>query len=148
MGLKALADRVIARNSQRNQRATDTGKVRNFDPFSDNEKLRGLETAETVWRLTEAELPKAVREAYEERAAILEYDGGLSQAQAETQAKVEQRLYEYRLTDNGPDGPWLILLAPGCDLPEAERSLKNRFGAYRVLAVRERGFPVNLLVEK
>ena len=43
MSLKALADRVIARNSQRNQRATDTGKERNFDPVFDDEKLRGPE---------------------------------------------------------------------------------------------------------
>jgi len=96
----------------------------------------------------EAELAENIREHFEERAAIREYDGHESRKEAEAKARAAMRVYEYRLTDNGPDGPWLILLAPGCDLLEAEHSLKNRFGVDRVLEVRERGFPVNLLVEQ
>jgi hypothetical protein len=46
------------------------------------------------------------------------------------------RVYQYRLTDR-PDA-WLVMLAPGCDLDEARRSLVLRFGAERVLEVRER----------
>ena len=84
------------------------------------------------------DLNENIREHFEERAAIQEYDGGLPRERAEAQARSALRVYEYRLSDNGPDGPWLILLAPGCDLAEAERSLRNRFGADRVLAVRER----------
>lgn len=45
-------------------------------------------------------------------------------------------VYEYRLSDNGRNGPWLTLLAPNCSLREARRTLKDRFGAGRVLAVR------------
>ena len=56
-------------------------------------------------------------------------------------ARAALRVYEYRLSDYGDKGPWLILLAPGCDLAEAERSLRNRFGVDRVLAVRERMAP-------
>lgn len=86
----------------------------------------------------EAELAENIREHFEERAAIREYDGHESRKEAEAKARAAMRVYEYRLTDNGPDGPWLILLAPGCDLLEAERSLKSRFGADRVQDVRER----------
>lgn len=148
MRLKALADMVIARNDPSNRRATDLEKDAQLEPVSGGEKLRGLEIVETAWQPTEAELSEAVREVYEERAAIQEYDGGLSRKEVETEARAAMRVYEYRLTDNGLDGPWLILLAPGCDLLEAEHSLKNRFGVDRVLGVRERGFPVNLLVEQ
>ena len=83
-------------------------------------------------------LPENIREHFEERAAIREYDGHESRKEAEAKARAAMRVYEYRLADNGPDGPWLILLAPGCDLLEAECSLKNRFGADRVQDVRER----------
>lgn len=43
---------------------------------------------------------------------------------------------------------WSVSLRTWCDLLEAEHSLKKRFGVDRVLGVRERGVPVNLLVEK
>lgn len=136
MSLKALADRVIARNEQRNQRATVTEKARNFGPVSDGEKLRG---PESIWCPIDAELSEAVREAFEERVAIREHCGGESREKAEAEARAALRVYEYRLSDYGDNGPWLIFLAPGCDLAEAEKSLKNRFGANRVLTVRERG---------
>lgn len=138
MRLKALADMVIARNDPSNQRATDLEKDVQLEPVSGGEKLRGLEIVETAWQPTEAELSEAVREVYEERAAIREYDGHESRKEAEAKAREAMRVYEYRLTDNGPDGPWLILLAPGCNLLEAECSLKNRFGDDRVQDVRER----------
>ena len=84
------------------------------------------------------DLAENIREHFEERAAIREYDGHESRKEAEAKAREAMRVYEYRLTDNGSDGPWLILLAPGCNLLEAERSLKNRFGDDRVQDVRER----------
>ncbi len=85
------------------------------------------------------ELTENIREHFEERAAIREYDGGEPREKAEDEARKALRVYEYRLTDN-PD-TWLILLAPGCDLAEAERSLKNQLGTHRVLAVREKSIP-------
>jgi hypothetical protein len=79
-----------------------------------------------------------LREHFEERAAIREYCGNEPREKAEAEAWAALRVYEYRLTDNGSCGPWLILLAPGCDLLEVERSLENRLGAERVQDVRER----------
>lgn len=127
--LKALADAVLARNKRCNNRATE-GRKGTQQTFA--------KTPPFVASAQVAMLSENICEHLEERAAIQEYDSGLPRERAEAQAKAALRVYEYRLTDNGPDGPWLILLAPGCDLAEAERSLKNRFGAGRVLTVRER----------
>jgi hypothetical protein len=96
------------------------------------------EAASQGWRPNDPELQEGIKEHFEERAAIREYDGHESRKEAEAKAREAMRVYEYRLTDNGPDGPWLILLAPGCNLLEAECSLKNRFGDDRVQDVRER----------
>ncbi len=46
------------------------------------------------------------------------------------------RIYMFRLTDR-PDA-WLTMLAPGCELDQARRDLVLRFGADRVIEVRER----------
>lgn len=84
------------------------------------------------------DLTENIREHFEERAAIREHDGGEPREKAEAEARKALRVYEYRLSDYGNNGPWLIFLAPGSNLAEAERSLKNRFGAGRVLEVRDR----------
>jgi len=78
--------------------------------------------------------PEAIAEHLAERAAIQEYDGGLTREQAEIEARRTLRVYEYRLTDN-PD-TWLVLIAPGCDLAEAQRNLRARFGN-RLIDARE-----------
>jgi hypothetical protein len=44
------------------------------------------------------------------------------------------RVFHYRLTDK-PE-TWLVLIAPGCELDEARRSVRNQFGTERVLEVR------------
>lgn len=75
-----------------------------------------------------------IQEHLEERAAIMEYDGELPREQAEHEARKALRVYHYRLTDN-PD-TWLVLIAPGCDLDEATKSLQLRFGE-RFVDVRE-----------
>ena len=75
----------------------------------------------------------AIREHLAERAAIQEYDGGLTRKQAEAEARRALRVYEYRLTDN-PDA-WLVMIAPGCDLEQAIRTCHNKFGPERVLEV-------------
>jgi len=77
---------------------------------------------------------EAIREHLEERAAIMEYDGGLSREKAETEARKALRVFEYKLTDN-PDA-WLVLIAPGCELEEARENLSGRFGS-RFLDVRK-----------
>ena len=74
-----------------------------------------------------------VREAIAERAAIREYDGGFSRSEAEAQASHAMRVYHYRLTDRPKD--WLVMIAPGCELDEARRSLIARFGSERLLEV-------------
>jgi hypothetical protein len=43
--------------------------------------------------------------------------------------------------DPGTPDRWATLIAPGCDLPEATAAARNRFGAARVLEVRERFYP-------
>jgi hypothetical protein len=79
---------------------------------------------------------EAIREAIEERAAIREIDGGEPRQVAEREAASAMRVYQYRLTDK-PD-TWLTMLAPGCDLADARRSLVLRFGPERVIEVRGR----------
>ena len=69
---------------------------------------------------------EAIAEHLAERAAIQEYDGGLTREQAEAEARRTLRVFEYRLTDK-PD-TWLVLIGPGCDLIEATESLRGRFG--------------------
>jgi hypothetical protein len=93
------------------------------------------------WQPTEAELSEAVNEVFEERAAIREHCGGELRQKAEIEARAALRVYEYRLSDYGPNGPWLVFLAPGYDLTQAERALRNQFGARRVSAVREKPIP-------
>lgn len=123
--LKALAYAVLARNKPRNNHATAGAKG-------------AQQATQKPPPFVASDLPESIREAYEERAAIREFMGGEPREKAEAEARKALKVYEYCLTDNGPDGPWLILLAPGCDLAEAERSLKYRFGADRVLSIRER----------
>ncbi|MBK5965228.1 hypothetical protein CCR95_14305 [Thiocystis minor] len=77
----------------------------------------------------------SIREAITERAAIQEYDGGLSRSEAENQATRAMRVYRYCLTDKPTD--WLVMIAPGCDLDEARRTLVGQFGAGRLIDVRE-----------
>ena len=81
------------------------------------------------------EATEAIREHLEERTAIQEYDGGLTRARAEAEARQALRVYVYRLAE-GPD-TWLVMIAPGCNLAEAIRECNRKFGADRVLGVRE-----------
>lgn len=85
-----------------------------------------------------------IQEHLEERAATHEFDAGLSRPEAEKQARLNMRVFHYRIADN-PDS-WLVMIAPGCDLTVATRSLKSRFRE-RLIAVRERtgGLGVGLL---
>jgi len=69
---------------------------------------------------------EAIAEHLTERAAIQEYDGGLTREQAESEARRALRVFQYRLTDN-PDA-WLVMIAPGCNLGEVQENLRQRFG--------------------
>lgn len=78
---------------------------------------------------------EAIRETFEERAAIHEFDGGLSRPEAERQAREAIRIYHYRLTDK--PASWLTMIAPGCDLDQARYALTNTFGPNRLVDVVE-----------
>ena len=69
---------------------------------------------------------EALAEAFEERAAIQEHEGGLPRVDAEEAARSALRVYYYRVTDK--PGTWLTLVCPGCDLEAARHSLTLRFG--------------------
>jgi hypothetical protein len=79
-----------------------------------------------------------IQEALLERAAIREFDGGESRGQAEQHAREAMRVYQVRVAMDPGTPVWVTMIAPGCDLPEATAAAYNRFGAERVLAVRER----------
>jgi hypothetical protein len=66
------------------------------------------------------------QEANAGRAAGCGPDGGESREAAALQVRHAMRVYRYRLTDK-PD-TWLTMIAPDCDLEDARRSLRLRFG--------------------
>ncbi len=75
-----------------------------------------------------------IREHIEERAAIMEYDGGLSRHDADQEGTRAIRVYRYRVTDNPKSE--LTAIMPNTSLSEAQESLKLKFGS-RLLAVYE-----------
>jgi hypothetical protein len=74
------------------------------------------------------------QEANAGRATGCGPDGGESREAAALRARHAMRVYRYRLIDK-PD-TWLTMIAPDCDLEEARRSLRLRFGE-RLTAVVE-----------
>ena len=104
------------------------------DDLVDLIKAHKPELLVTLCKDEESDHEESIHEHLEERAAIMEYDGGLTRDQAETEARKALRVFEYRLTDN-PDA-WLVLIAPGCDLDEASESLRVRFEK-RLIDVKE-----------
>lgn len=77
----------------------------------------------------------SITEAVVERAAIMEFDGGLPRDQAEHQARSSMRVYRVLVGMMDTDPRWCTLLAPGCDMAEAQRAAVAQFGAERVLEV-------------
>lgn len=77
--------------------------------------------------LTPAE-QQDIRDAVAERAAIQEYDGGLSRAQAQQTARGAMRVFR-ACVDMGPDRPahWVTMLLPGCDLQAAAKAAAWQF---------------------
>ena len=81
------------------------------------------------------DVQQAIQEQFQERAAIMELDGGLSRAKAEKAAVSAIRIYNYKVTDK-PDSI-LTAIMPNADLEEAERILRRQYGQ-RLLMVIER----------
>ena len=74
------------------------------------------------------------QEANAGRTAVRAPGGRESREAAALRARHAMRVYRYRLIDK-PD-TWLTMIAPDCDLEEARRSLRLRFGE-RLAAVVE-----------
>jgi len=73
-----------------------------------------------------AELNGQDWEAIEKRATFRTLDGGASRKATAERPPSPMRVYRYRLLDK-PD-TWLTMIAPDCDLEEARRCLRLRFG--------------------
>jgi hypothetical protein len=82
--------------------------------------------------LSSSQLQQNIREAIEERAAIMEFDGGLSRANADIAAAKSMRVYCYRVTDK-PNSE-LTVIMPSTELDEAEVKLREKYGD-RLLSV-------------
>lgn len=75
------------------------------------------------------------REYLDERAAIAEYDGGLSREQAERQHI--RPVFEFQLAER--PGVWFTLLCQqGDTLDDARHWCEQRFGSDRLVGVRDR----------
>ncbi|MDH5325331.1 MAG: hypothetical protein OEZ68_02370 [Gammaproteobacteria bacterium] len=81
---------------------------------------------EGLTKPTEVELRENIREAVEERAAILEFEANIPRKDAEKQARLAIKVYEYRL--NTSPETWLKMVAPGCNLEDARQFCFNTFG--------------------
>ncbi len=81
---------------------------------------------EIVKEFSATQLQQDIRERTEERAAIMEFDGGLSRQDADVAATKAMRVYCYRVTDK-PDSE-LVTLKPNVELAEATQELKERYG--------------------
>jgi hypothetical protein len=84
------------------------------------------------------ETREAIAEAIEERAAIREFEAGETRAVAEREARSAMRVYDLLVTMGPGEAPkWATLLAPGCNLEEARRVAESKFGAERLIEIRE-----------
>jgi len=91
--------------------------------------FRGLiiaNRAEIIKQLSSAQIQQNIREQIEERAAIMEIDGGLSRKDAEQAASAAIRVYCYRMKDK-PSSE-LTVIMPGTELDEALEKLQNKYG--------------------
>jgi hypothetical protein len=87
---------------------------------------------EIVKEISATQIQQNIRDSIEERAAIIEFDGGLSRQDADVAATNAMRVYCYRVTDK-PDSE-LVTLKPNIELTEATQELKERYGD-RLLSV-------------
>jgi|GEM_PF-1834169 len=110
-----------------------TKKQRDFLKANKQDLIKTLSQHQTP-KLSNDDLDN-IKEHLDERAAIQQFDGGLSQSEAERQAESNMRVFHYRITDY-PDS-WMVMIAPGCDLDEAKRTVNAKFGNDRVIDIRE-----------
>jgi hypothetical protein len=81
---------------------------------------------EIIKQLLGVQLKQDIRERIEERAAIMEYDGGLSRKEAELAAIAAIRVYCYKTTEKPTIE--LSVIMPNTELNEAIEKLKNKYG--------------------
>lgn len=79
-----------------------------------------------IRQLSCAQLQQDIREQIEERAAIMEYDGGLTRRDAEQAATSSIRVYCYRMRDK--PSTELTVIMPGTELTEALEKMRNKYG--------------------
>ena len=92
---------------------------------------------EIVKEISATQIQQNIRDSIEERAAIMEFDGGLSRQDADVAATNAMRVYCYRITDN-PDSE-LVAIKPNVELAEATQELRQRYGD-RLLTVTPMNF--------
>ena len=113
----------------RESRTTARGNISNS---SNNEITeRNINTAVSI----SDETRHNIKEQLEERAAIMEYDGGLPRKEAEKATLSSLRVYAYRLKENSEKEP--VMITHNTDLEEAMRILDLKYGE-RLLMVTER----------
>ena len=113
----------------RESRTTARGNISNS---SNNEITeRNINTAVSI----SDETRHNIKEQLEERAAIMEYDGGLPRKEAEKAALSSIRVYGYRLKEAPDKEP--VMIVPDADLEQARRILTIRYGE-RLMMVMER----------
>lgn len=84
------------------------------------------------------DLVEAIEESIEERAAIREFDGGEDRETAEREARAGMSVYDVHVTMPDERAPrWVTMIAPGCDLAQAQLAAESQFSASRVISVRE-----------
>lgn len=75
------------------------------------------------------------KDAGQEHASIRKSDGHQDREEAKAAAEQARRVYQYRLTTASG---WNILIAPGWNLEDAERDLRQRFGTRLVEVIKHR----------
>ena len=106
---------------------TDSATQKNSD-LDDASRMSRMSRTKT----DEAEQNEAIAEAINERAAILEYDAGLSRPEAEAEARRMTHAYRYKLHNNEGGG---VYITSG-DLETARAALLKRYGARLALVAK------------
>ena len=81
---------------------------------------------EIIRQLSGTQLQQDIRDRIEERAAIMEYDSGLTRKDAEQAATTTMRVYCYRMKDK--PAKELTVIMPGTELDEALIKMRNQYG--------------------
>ncbi len=110
--------RVVSKVSKPSNSGLDTFDTPPYGPFQKKSDVAPPPLS--------SEDHEAIAETLDERAAIQEFDGGLSRHEAERAARAAMRVFRYRLTTTRG---WCTLIAPGWDLADAEHDLSNRYGS-------------------